>query len=209
MTFGLCSSSLEGSPCSFFFLDELIYCLILKFLTRLSILLVAGLTDYEVRDLNDEINKLLREKGHWETQIINLGGANYRRIGSSTFDGAGRSVPGQRGYKYFGRAKELPGVKELFEGASKQQVELDSLKRNDDAYPMFKNQGPSYFGDLDEYGPDGQDLLNYESLREKEGTKNQALVHLALYDPFPGFFFFFFIGRTVTDSDQRSVLLSS
>lgn len=128
----------------------------------------AGLTDYEVRDLNDEINKLLREKGHWENQIINLGGANYRRIGSSTFDGAGRSAPGQRGYKYFGRAKELPGVKELFEGASKQQEELDELKKNDDAYYMFKKGGPSYFGDLDEYGPEGADLLNYESAHERQ-----------------------------------------
>lgn len=132
----------------------------------------AGLTDYEVRDLNDEINKLLREKGHWETQIINLGGANYRRIGSSTFDGAGRSVPGQRGYKYFGRAKELPGVKELFEGASKHQVELDGLKKNDDVYPMFKNQGPSYFGDLDESGEDGQDLLKYESAEEQQAWQD-------------------------------------
>lgn len=128
----------------------------------------AGLTDYEVRDLNDEINKLLREKGHWENQIINLGGANYRRIGSSTFDGAGRSAPGQRGYKYFGRAKELPGVKELFEGVSKQQSELEGLKKNDDVYHMFKNQGPSYFGDLDEYGREGQELLKYESLHENQ-----------------------------------------
>ena len=39
----------------------------------------AGLTDYEVRDLNDEINKLMREKRHWENQIVALGGANYRR----------------------------------------------------------------------------------------------------------------------------------
>ncbi|OAV96978.1 hypothetical protein PTTG_00078 [Puccinia triticina 1-1 BBBD Race 1] len=128
----------------------------------------AGLTDYEVRDLNDEINKLLREKGHWENQIINLGGANYRRIGSSTFDGAGRSAPGQRGYKYFGRAKELPGVKELFEGASKQQEELDGLKKTDDVYHMFKNQGPSYFGDLDEYGEEGEQLLKYESAHERQ-----------------------------------------
>ncbi|KNZ57775.1 uncharacterized protein VP01_2076g2 [Puccinia sorghi] len=130
--------------------------------------LIAGLTDYEVRDLNDEINKLLREKMHWENQIINLGGANYRRVGSSTFDGAGRSAPGQRGYKYFGRAKELPGVKELFEGASKQQEELDGLKKTDDVYYMFKNQGPSYYGDLDEYGAEGEELLKYESAHERQ-----------------------------------------
>ena len=58
----------------------------------------AGLTDYEVRDLNDEINKLLREKHHWENQIIFLGGANYKRAGKMT-DAAGKEVPGMRGYK--------------------------------------------------------------------------------------------------------------
>lgn len=59
----------------------------------------AGLTDYEVRDLNDEINKLLREKHHWENQIIALGGANYKRAAGKITDQDGREVPGQRGYK--------------------------------------------------------------------------------------------------------------
>ena len=30
-------------------------------------------------------------------------------------DHAGKEVPGNRGYKYFGAAKDLPGVRELFE----------------------------------------------------------------------------------------------
>lgn len=59
----------------------------------------AGLTDYEVRDLNDEINKLMREKRHWENQIIALGGANYRR-NVAMLDDDGREVPGTKGYKY-------------------------------------------------------------------------------------------------------------
>lgn len=58
----------------------------------------AGLTDYEIRDLNDEINKLMREKGHWEKQIVALGGANYRRAGAM-LDEDGKQVPGTRGYK--------------------------------------------------------------------------------------------------------------
>jgi pre-mRNA-splicing factor ISY1 len=61
-------------------------------------LVTAGLTDYEVRDLNDEINKLLREKRHWENQIIALGGANYRR-NVAMLDDDGREVPGTKGYK--------------------------------------------------------------------------------------------------------------
>lgn len=59
---------------------------------------VAGLTDYEVRDLNDEINKLMREKRHWENQIVALGGANYRR-NVAMVDDDGKEVPGTKGYK--------------------------------------------------------------------------------------------------------------
>ena len=59
----------------------------------------AGLTDYEVRDLNDEINKLMREKRHWENQIVALGGANYRR-NVAMVDDDGREVPGTKGYKF-------------------------------------------------------------------------------------------------------------
>ncbi len=63
-----------------------------------TFLRTAGLTDYEVRDLNDEINKLMREKRHWENQIIALGGANYRR-NVAMLDDDGREVPGTKGYK--------------------------------------------------------------------------------------------------------------
>jgi hypothetical protein len=37
---------------------------------------------------------------------------------------------------------------------------------------MFKKGGPSYFGDLDEYGPEGADLLNYESAHERQGMSS-------------------------------------
>lgn len=37
----------------------------------------AGLGEFKLRDLNDEINKLLREKRHWEIQINELGGPNF------------------------------------------------------------------------------------------------------------------------------------
>lgn len=75
----------------------------------------AGLGEFRIRDLNDEINKLLREKRHWENQISALGGPHYRRYGPKILDAEGREVPGNRGYKYFGAAKDLPGVRELFE----------------------------------------------------------------------------------------------
>ncbi|KAI0772910.1 Isy1-domain-containing protein [Trametes elegans] len=121
----------------------------------------AGLTDYEVRDLNDEINRLLREKRHWENQIVALGGANYRR-NVAMLDDDGKEVPGTKGYKYFGRAKELPGVKELF---MSKKTEEDEENKVHSYYKKFTNQGPGYFGDLDE--ADGS-LLEYETKAEEE-----------------------------------------
>jgi len=41
-----------------------------------------GLAEHKIRDLNDQINKLLREKYHWEKRIKELGGPDYavRRV---------------------------------------------------------------------------------------------------------------------------------
>ncbi|CAE7172061.1 unnamed protein product [Rhizoctonia solani] len=115
----------------------------------------AGLTDYEVRDLNDEINRLMREKRHWENQLVALGGANYRR-NVPMLDEDGKEVPGTRGYKYFGRAKELPGVKELFQKNTEKEDEENRVLAH---YKKFLDQGPVYFGDHDE---DDEELLRYE-----------------------------------------------
>ena len=41
------------------------------------IYLPAGLGEFRIRDLNDEINKLLREKRHWEERILELGGPDH------------------------------------------------------------------------------------------------------------------------------------
>ena len=74
----------------------------------------AGLGEFRIRDLNDEINKLMREKGHWEDRIIQLGGPDHRNMGPKMIDHDGKELPGNRGYKYYGMAKELPGVRELW-----------------------------------------------------------------------------------------------
>ena len=131
----------------------------------------AGLTDYEVRDLNDEINKLLREKRHWENQIVALGGANYRR-NMAMLDDDGKEVPGTKGYKYFGRAKDLPGVRELFQSRKKEEDEENEVLA---FYKKFLNQGPSYFGDLDE---DDKELLRQEEAAQQEDWQ-QAQAYLA------------------------------
>lgn len=54
----------------------------------------AGLGEFKIRDLNDEINKLLREKGHWEYRIKELGGPDYR-VTSPVCGWLLRSEPGR------------------------------------------------------------------------------------------------------------------
>ncbi|XP_033744878.1 pre-mRNA-splicing factor ISY1 homolog [Pecten maximus] len=103
----------------------------------------AGLGEFRLRDLNDEINKLLREKGHWEDHIKDLDGPDYRKIGPKMLDQEGKEVPGNRGYKYFGAAKDLPGVKELFE------QEPPPMLRKTRA-EMMKDIDADYYGYRDE-----------------------------------------------------------
>jgi hypothetical protein len=42
--------------------------------------------------LNDEINKLIREKGHWERRIVELGGPDYAKAGPKVTDSKGQEV---------------------------------------------------------------------------------------------------------------------
>ena len=44
---------------------------------KVSLIQNEGLEEHKVRDLNDAINKLMREKGHWERQIKSLGGPGF------------------------------------------------------------------------------------------------------------------------------------
>ncbi|KAM4899179.1 pre-mRNA-splicing factor ISY1 homolog [Sylvia borin] len=103
----------------------------------------AGLGEFRIRDLNDEINKLLREKGHWEYRIKELGGPDYAKIGLKMLDHEGKEVPGNRGYKYFGAAKDLPGVRELFEKdpvSPPQKAWADHMKDMDADYYGYRDE---------------------------------------------------------------------
>src|SRR4051794_7037006 len=55
-------------------------------------------------------------------------------------DAQGKEVPGARGYKYFGRAKELPGVKELF-----QPPRMSARKRSSGLYVACRNNDRAAF----------------------------------------------------------------
>ena len=108
----------------------------------------AGLGEHRLRDLNDEINKLIREKGHWERQILKLGGPNYAAQSGAATGGdegadAGAGDGNRRGYKYFGAAKQLPGVKALFDRPAKRTVRRTR-------HQMHKSIDADYYGFRDE-----------------------------------------------------------
>merc|ERR1719272_1291503 len=61
----------------------------------------AALGEHRLRDLNDEINKDLREKGHWEEQIKVLGGPDYKAQKAGAEAVMGAELASHTGYKYF------------------------------------------------------------------------------------------------------------
>mmetsp|Transcript_15279 Transcript_15279/g.25915 ORF Transcript_15279/g.25915 Transcript_15279/m.25915 type:complete len:168 (-) Transcript_15279:28-531(-) len=93
--------------------------------------------------MNDEINKKLREKYHWNKRIRQLGGANYeQREQQQQMENGGdwqQSILGSGGYRYFGAAKDLPGVQELF---AKAAAAVQSKRKKRD----FKRLTPDYYG---------------------------------------------------------------
>ena len=105
---------------------------------KVSLIQNEGLDEHRVRDLNDAINKLMREKGHWERQIKSLGGPDYFRSAPSITEDAEEVVPG-KGYRYYGAAKKLPGVKELFSKPAPER-----LKRT--RFEMMKGIDADYYG---------------------------------------------------------------
>jgi pre-mRNA-splicing factor ISY1 len=140
-----------------------------------------SLSDFQIRDLNDEINKLMKEKWGWERRIRELGGPNYMRgAGGTVFDEQGREVEGAgggKGYRYFGRARELPGVKEMFERAAKKRVkgggdDGEGDGKSKQAQIDRRNLDATYFG----FGLDEEDgsLLRYERKKEKEAAERVA-----------------------------------
>lgn len=120
----------------------------------------AGLGEFKIRDINDEINKLLREKSSWEDQILVLNGPDYKKLGPKLLDKEGKEAPGSRGYKYFGAAKDLPGVKELFE----QEVAPTRKNRAE----LMREIDADYYGYLDDYD---NLLVEQEEKCEKEARR--------------------------------------
>ena len=109
----------------------------------------AGMGEHAIRDLNDQINKLMREKWHWNNRIKELLGPDYNAIerrqarDEADLQSISLGLKGSGGYRYFGAARNLPGVQELFEC---QAAKLSKRKRGD----IYKYITPDYYGLRDE-----------------------------------------------------------
>lgn len=124
----------------------------------------VALPETRIRDLNDEINKLMKIKYAWEKQILALGGPNHIKSAPKVYDKQGKEVHNSMsgpGYKYFGAAKTLPGVKELFE---KPKVKKEKRSK----YEMMRCIDADYFGYRDE---DDGVLLKVEKEAEEAVRK--------------------------------------
>ena len=126
-----------------------------------------GLGEFKIRDLNDLINKLVREKGHWEKRILELGGPNYMKVKTGIVDADGNEMAGTRGYKYYGAARELPGVRELFDNKN-QAGQVKKRTRGE----MYKCADAWYFGYRDE---DDAVLVPLEKAAEEEAVADAVL----------------------------------
>ncbi|RHY34999.1 hypothetical protein DYB32_000510 [Aphanomyces invadans] len=140
--------------------------------------LLASLGEHVLRDLNDQINKRIGEKIRWEKRIVELGGVKYSTgSGNDGYDADGTSLK-RGGYKYFGAAKNLPGVRELFE-------KRDAPKPKRSRYVLivvwsfvymvahrkdiYQGIEPDYYGHLDE---DDGELVREEALVEAKRVQD-------------------------------------
>lgn len=115
--------------------------------------------EHKIRDMNDKINKLLRERTHWERHIKALGGPDFGADGSAgrVNDSDGTRAIGADGYYYFGAARDLPGVQELFARAA-------PTKKKRTRHDLSRAVNSDYYG----YGDEDDGLLcKLEAAAEK------------------------------------------
>ena len=100
-----------------------------EILRKITALENESLGEARLRELNDEVNKLIRTKGHWERRIRELGG-DTRNYEKHHYEVDGVELPNERGgYKYYGCAKNLPGIQEIFEQSREMRAEEDRNRR--------------------------------------------------------------------------------
>ena len=136
----------------------------------------ASLGEALIRDMNDEINRLFEEKANWEAKIKKLGGADYKKYEPKTLDADGYEVPNAGGYRYFGAAKNLPGVAELFKNKPKEIAKKSYID-------MYKGINLDYYGmdDFDD-NDDDDEKKEYNDEIAKEEKTAESLLYLDYLD---------------------------
>jgi pre-mRNA-splicing factor ISY1 len=136
----------------------------------------ASLGETLIRELNDEINRLFEEKAEWEAKIKKLGGADYKKYEPKTLDAEGYEVPNAGGYRYFGAAKNLPGVKELFINKPKEIAKKSYID-------MYKGINLDYYG-INDIESDDDNEENKDGMDEicKEEKMQESLMYLEYLD---------------------------
>ncbi|CAN1228325.1 Pre-mRNA-splicing factor ISY1 homolog [Linum grandiflorum] len=86
-----------------------------------------GLGEHLLRDLNDEINKLIREKTHWERRIVELGGHNYAKHAPKMTDLEGNIVD-RIDASYYGYRDEEDGILGKVEVPSEKKMRLMTVE---------------------------------------------------------------------------------
>jgi pre-mRNA-splicing factor ISY1 len=131
---------------------------------KVSIIQNASLGEHRLRDLNDEINRMINEKLLWELRIMELNGPDYRKQQPKLYDDNGEVILITPGYKYFGAARELPGVKELFEKNEAQEKPRSRAE-------LYEGIDADYYG----FGDKDDTKLALIELEAEEKARQQVI----------------------------------
>jgi pre-mRNA-splicing factor ISY1 len=121
-----------------------------------------ALPEAKVRELNDDINKLRREKYHWNKRVHQLGGVDHNALEKKRQREEGEDNQSHLTYRYYGVAKDLPGVQEHI---AKELAARKKIKKVD----LHKRIGPDYYGWRDE---DDGILLEVERLADENNNRS-------------------------------------
>jgi pre-mRNA-splicing factor ISY1 len=116
---------------------------------KLERLYHEALPEAETRYLNDEVNQIIRELRRWEIRIVELGGIDYSRVSHQTPTGDMLNTAANH-YQYFGRARNLPGVKELIEAERRQRIEASTSARRIGRDALLQRVDGEYYGLCDD-----------------------------------------------------------
>lgn len=173
-----------------------------------------GLEDDEIREINDKINKLLRERYHWEKRIKVLGGVDYERQRKLEKQINEDGVLEHKGRFYFGTARNLPEVKELIENERirKQQAhEQDEEEESKDILNQRVNE--EYYGDTNKNDEESihEQKVEEEKYMQKMSTQWETNSDKLVTEPWD-WTYVELIGKkpsVAPESDVQAVILES